>query len=310
MGELVIIGGYGLTPDAETREETAVAAAQSPTALKWWFAVEMRRMRDGKGLGRDEVARAIKGSTPGVGHIESGRSLPKPLELDKLLEIYGQTERAEFFQDLRDRAKKGKDWWIGFGPQVRSYFNLFLGLESSSPQIEGWDALVPPGLFQTPDYAEGVIRAGYSDLPATEINQLVELRMARQREVLEREQPAKVWRVIDEAALRRVVGSPDVTKGQLDHLAELAERPNVDVQVVPLDAGAHTGTEGTFTLLVAPPELENYPGCVYVETLVKGYYYEELEEITKYRNALTRLRVQATKPEDSPAFIRQIAKDL
>jgi len=51
-------------------------------------------------------------------------------------------------------------------------------------------------------------------------------------------------------------------------------------------------------------------GCVYVETLVKGYYYEEREEITKYRNALTRLRVQATKPEDSPAFIRQIAKDL
>ncbi|CAM3961604.1 helix-turn-helix transcriptional regulator [Kibdelosporangium persicum] len=287
-----------------------MVASQSPTALKWWFAVEMRRMRDRKGLSREDAARAIKGSTQGIGHIESGRSLPKPLELDKLLELYGQTERAEFFHDLRDMAKKGKDWWISFGPSVRSYFNLFLGLESSSPQIEGWDALVPPGLFQTADYAEGVIRAGYVDLPGTDIRPLVELRMARQHEVLERDQPARVWRVIDEAALRRIVGSREVTKAQLEHLAALAERPNVDVQIVPLDAGAHTGTEGTFTLLSAPPELENYPGCVYVETLVKGYYYEELEEITRYRNALTRLRVQAIKPEDSPAFIRQIAKDL
>lgn len=306
--------GHRLTPKAEREEEAVVAAAQSPTALKWWFAVEMRRMRDGTGLSREDAARAIKGSVQGIGHIEAGRSLPKPLELDKLLELYIQSERAEFFQDLRDRAKRGRDWWIGFGPSVRSYFNLFLGLESSSPQIEGWDALVPAGLFQTPDYAEGVIRAGYADVPAAEtgtgIRQLVDLRMARQREVLEREHPAKVWRVIDEAALRRVVVSREVTTAQLHHLAELAERPNVDVQVVPLDAGAHTGTEGTFTLLSAPPELENYPGCVYVETLVKGYYYEELEEITRYRNALTRLRVQATKPEDSPAFIRQLAKDL
>ncbi len=300
------------------REENAVATSQSPTALKWWFAVEMRRMREAqpeeRRISREDAARATKGSVQGIGHIEAGRSLPKPLELDKLLELYGQSERAQFFQDLRDRAKRGKDWWIGFGPSVRSYFNLFLGLESSSPQIEGWDALVPPGLFQTPDYAEAVIRAGYADLPATatgtKIQQLVDLRMARQREVLEREHPAKVWRVIDEAALRRIVGGPEVTKAQLLHLAELAERPNVDVQVVPLAAGAHTGTEGTFTLLSAPPELENYPGCVYVETLVKGYYYEELEEITRYRNALTRLRVQATKPEDSPAFIRQLAKEL
>ncbi len=169
---------------------------------------------------------------------------------------------------------------------------------------------MPPGLFQTAEYAEGVIRAGYPDLPDTAIQQLVELRMARQREVLEREQSAKVWRVIDEAALRRVVANPDVTSAQLEHLAALAERPNVDVQVVPLEAGAHTGTEGTFTLLSAPPELENYPGCVYVETLIKGYYYEELEDITRYRNALTRLRVQATKPKDSPAFIRRLAKDL
>ncbi|MFD9889938.1 helix-turn-helix transcriptional regulator [Amycolatopsis sp. NPDC059027] len=287
-----------------------MTSGHSPTALKWWFAMEMRRMRDSAGLTRDEVARAVKGSVPAVGHIEAGRSLPKPLELDKMLEIFGQSERADFFHDLRARAKRGKDWWIGFEPSIRAYFNLFLGLESSSPQIESWDALVPPGLFQTPEYAEAVIRAGRSGMPVKEVRRLVELRMTRQREVLEREQPAKVWSVIDEAALRRVVGSPEVTKAQLERLATLAERPGIDLQILPLGAGAHNGTEGTFTILTAPPELANYPGCVYVETLVRGYYYEELEEITQYRNALTRLRVQATKPKDSPTLLRRIAKDL
>jgi hypothetical protein len=80
--------------------------------------------------------------------------------------------------------------------------------------------------------------------------------------------------------------------------------------VLPASAGAHTGVEGTFTILSAPPELENYPGCVYVETLVKPYYYEGLEDIRKYRNALAELRLKATMPEDTPAKIRELAKEL
>lgn len=90
----------------------------------------------------------------------------------------------------------------------------------------------------------------------------------------------------------------------------LAARPGIKLQVLPTSVGAHTGVEGTFTILSAPPELEDYPGCVYVETMVEPYYYEELKKIRAYRNALAELRVKASEPEKAPALFRQLAKDL
>lgn len=286
------------------------ASSGSPTVLKRWIAFELRKLREGQGISREAAANAVHGSAPAIGHIEVGRNLPGPLELERLLQLYGVPERFEFFLELRTRAKKGRDWWIGFGDTVPKYFNLFLGLESMAVQIESWDAQVVPGLFQTPDYARAVIQGGNPELSDDEVDRLVELRMARQREVLDDGDAPLVWRVIAESALRLQVGGTETMKFQLKRLLELIKRPNIDIQVLPLSAGAHTGAEGTFTLLSFPPELENDPGVAYAETFIKGYYYEEREQITRYRNALTRLRVQASKPESSSALIRRIAKDL
>jgi hypothetical protein len=139
----------------------------------------------------------------------------------------------------------------------------------------------------------------------------VELRLARQREVLEREHPPLVWAVLAEPALRWLVDGPEVLRGQLEHLLELAERPNVEIQVLPFSVGAHDGVDGTFTILSAPPELQNYPGCVYVENLGGGHYYEEPNQLTQYRNVLTRLHIQATKPgEETVAYLHQLAREL
>jgi hypothetical protein len=293
------------------QEDSELAApSNSTTALKWWFAVEMRRLREKRKVTREQAAAAIKGSTQNIGHFEVGRTLPKPLELDRLLEFYGVPERAEFFQELRVRAKRGRDWWIGFSGAVPPSFNLFLGLETSAVQIESWDAHVVPGLFQTQATAEALIRAGRPELDATDVARLVELRMARQREVLDREDPPLVWRVIAEPALRWMVGGPKVYREQLEHLLALTERPHIEVQVLPLEVGVHTGTEGTFTILSAPPELYNYPGCVFVEDRITGHYYEEPEQIMIYRNDLSRLRVQAIKPDETAAFIRRLIEEL
>jgi DNA-binding XRE family transcriptional regulator len=287
-----------------------VASTSSPTALKWWFAVEMRRLREKSGFSRDQAAAAVKGSPQNIGHIEVGRILPKPLELDKLLELYGAPERAEFFQEMRTRAKKGRDWWIGRGGSIPGYFNLYLGLEANAVQIESWNAHAPSGLFQTRDYAHALIRVGRPDLDAAGLASIVDLRQSRQRETLDRDDPPLVWSVIAEPALRWMVGGAEVMRAQLEHLIKLTERPSIEIQVLPFSVGSHTGTEGTFTLLSAPPQLENYPGCVYVEDLVNGRYYEEPEQLTAYRNALTRLRIQATKPEDTAAYLHQLAKEL
>jgi DNA-binding XRE family transcriptional regulator len=286
------------------------SSSSSTTALKWWFAVEMRRLREKCQVTREQAASAVRGSPQNIGHIEVGRTLPKPLELEKLLELYGVPERAEFFQELRTRAKRGRDWWIGLSGSVPDHLNLFLGLEASAVQIESWDAYVVPGLFQTEGTAAELIRVGRPELSADQVDRLVELRMARQREILGRGHPPQIWSVIAEPALRWRVGGPDVQRAQLEHLVELAARPHVEIQVLPLSAGAHVGTEGTFQILSAPPELANYPGCVFVEDRIRGHYYEDPKQLLQYRNDLTRLQVQAAKPEETIELLHEIAKDV
>ncbi|MFE2750883.1 helix-turn-helix transcriptional regulator [Actinosynnema sp. NPDC059335] len=290
---------------------TVVASSTSPTVLKRWVAFELRKLREDAGISRDEAAKSIKGSVQNIGHIETARSLPKPLELERLLELYGVPERSEFFLELRTRAKKGRDWWIGFDEStVPEYFKLFLGLESSAVKIESWDAIVVPGLFQTPDYARAIIRGGRPEFRATEVEKRVELRMARQAEVLHQEDAPQVWAVISEAALRLEVGSRAILRAQLERLLELREHPNIEMQVLPASAGAHTGVDGGFIVLTFPNELAHDPGCVYVEGRVRGVYYEEPAQVLAYRDALTRLQMRADKPEDFPRWVKEAMKDL
>jgi hypothetical protein len=284
--------------------------ASSPTVLKRWIAFELRKLREGAGISRERAAASIRGSVTNIGHMEVGRSLPGPLELERLLELYGVAERIEFWLELRQRAKKGRDWWIGFGDAVPDYFTLFLGMEHSAAQVESFDAQVVPGLFQTADYARAVFRALRPELGEAEIDRQVDLRLARQREVLDPESPPLLWRIIAEPALRWEIGGRDTLRAQLGSLLELAERPDIELQVLPFSAGAHVGVDGAFSVLTFPAELESDSGVVFAETRVQGYYYEESEQITRYRNALSRLRVQAISPADTPAHIHRLAKEL
>lgn len=287
-----------------------VTSSNSPTVLKRWIAFELRKLRESLDISREAAARSIRGSVGQIGHIEVGRSLPKPLELDKLLELYGVPERSEFFQELRTRAKRGKDWWIGFDETaVPEWFGLFLGLESSAVKIESWDTLWVPGLFQLPEYAQAVIHGGEPDLSEGEAASRLRLRIARQQ-VLDGENAPKVWCVLYEGALRSVFGSKEIQRAQLRHLVELAKRPNIDIQVLPFNAATHADGYGTFIILSFPAELVHDPGVVYVQTRIKGYYYEKPAEIAIYREIMTRLQVQAITPDKSPAFIKRVAEEL
>jgi hypothetical protein len=133
--------------------------------------------------------------------------------------------------------------------------------------------------------------------------------MERQKVPDREPEPLRVWSVLDEAALRRPVGGPEIMRAQLRHLVRLAERPNVDVQVLPLARGGHTGLDGTFTVLDFPLELLGDPETVYVQTRLKGVYYEEPVEIDEYRQTLTRLQAEALTPAESSLMIARIAEE-
>jgi transcriptional regulator with XRE-family HTH domain len=287
-----------------------MVASSSPTALKRWISYELRRLRDGSGRTRQEAAARLGRTVAQIGHLETGRNLPSAGDVEVLLNWYGHPDRIEFFRDLLKQAKKGRDWWIGLADAVPDYFALFLGLEASAAQLQSYDCVVVPGILQTAAYAQAVIRMGERARPDHEVARRVELRMARQQLIERTDEPLQVWTVLDEAVLHRQVGGTEVLREQLERLVKLSERPNIDIQVLPVTAGAHAITEGTFTLLTFPPELHSDPGVVYVETRVRGIYYEDPAEIQLYRKALTRLQVHALTPDESPAMIQRIADEL
>jgi len=287
-----------------------VVASSSPTVLKRWIALELRKLREDVSISRQQVAERLHCALSHVTHIETMRNLPRAAELEVMLDFYGVAERTPFFIDLLTAARKGKDWWTAHSSAVPKHFDLFLGLERAAGRIESFAAIVVPGVFQIPAYTEAIIRQGNPELPDHDVDEGVKLRIARQQVLDRTDPPVHLWSVLDESVLRRLVGGPTVTSEQLTHLVELSRRPNIEIQVLPADSGAHPGGDGSFQILSFPSDLVGDPGVTYVETRIQPIYYEKPEEITEYRDVLTRLRVQALNPEKSRAALTQAAEDL
>lgn len=283
-----------------------MVANTSRYALRRWIAIELKRLREAGGYEPADAAARIDKGVGAYRHYENGARLPSASDVEVLLNWYGKPERVPFFRDLIKAAQKGKDWWITFSATTfPDYFELYLGLEYGAARISSYDTIIP-GLFQTREYAEAVFRAGERRLTDEEIHTRVELRMARQQILTRDEGAPQVWSVLDECALQRLVGGPEVMQAQLDHLSKMTERTNIEIQVLPNSTGAHAGIEGTFTILDYPAEFEGDPGTVYVETRVRGIYYEDPPQVTDYRRAFERLQLQALRPDESREALAKI----
>ncbi|MGH3599388.1 MAG: DUF5753 domain-containing protein, partial [Pseudonocardiaceae bacterium] len=209
-----------------------------------------------------------------------------------------------------DSARKGRDWWIPFKGTAPEWFDLFLAMESSAMQIDSYDSMIVPGLFQTPAYAKAVIRAGEPELADAEFASRLELRMTRQDVLTRQPDPPIVWSVLDESVLYRPAGEPQVLVEQLEHLVKLLDLPTLTIQLLPLEAGVHAGIDGTFTVLTFPPELEGDPGIAYTEPRVKATYYENRAEILTYRNTLRRIQVHARTPQETRTLLVHRIEEL
>jgi transcriptional regulator with XRE-family HTH domain len=284
--------------------------APSPTVLKRYVGLELRRLRESAGFKRDQVAERAGCATSHITHLEVARNLPKVPELELLLRHYGAAKRIPAFLELLDAARTGQDWWTAYTDTAPSWFELFLGLEASAERISSYDALVIPGLFQTSDYAEHLVRTGNPEMTSAEVGRRVELRMARQDVLGRQPDPPIVETVLDESVLYRTAVDEMVLAEQLNHLLKLAESPTISVRVLPLAAGVHAGIAGTFTVLTFPAILENDPGVVYTEDRIKGTYYDDPEEIARYRATLTLMQAQAYSAEESRTVILRRVEDL
>jgi hypothetical protein len=162
------------------------------------------------------------------------------------------------------------------------------------------------GLFQIEDYARAVTRLGHQVAPAAEIERRVGLRVKRQ-DLLTRENPPRIWSVMDEAVLRRPVGGPAVMRAQPRHLVEVARMPQVTVQVVPFARGGHAGASGSFTVLRF--QEQDLPDVVYMEQLTGAVYLEQRSDVEHYLAVLDQLSSGALTPAATTRFIQQVAQE-
>jgi hypothetical protein len=186
---------------------------------------------------------------------------------------------------------------------VPEWFNLFVMLEQEASQMSSLELTLIPGLLQTRKYMEAVLRAGQY---GADVDKLAETRIGRQGLLVE-DEPLELWAIIHEGALRRVVGSKDVMREQLDHLVTMAARKNVTVQVIPNDFGAHVSMEAGFALMefrFAPEFM-----VVYTEHLDEARYREDPPDVKRYVQAYRHLIKAALPEEQSVQLIQKVREE-
>jgi transcriptional regulator with XRE-family HTH domain len=297
-----MLGGEDSAVFSRTRPE--VVERGSPTVLRRRVAAELRRLREAAGLTADRVAAELEISSSKVSRIETGVVSVTVRDVRDMLELYGVTgPDREALLEMTRQARR-KPWWHDYSDLPSS---TFVGLEAGAASINTYAALVLPSLLQTRSYTKACVDAIMPHLTAQEVNRTVEFNVSRQL-ILSRHEPPALWAVIDEGALLRLVGGPEVMREQLERLVSAAAVPHVTLQVLPFSAGEHAGLQGPFTILQFPES--NDLSLVYIENADNDVYLEANAAVKNYATLFDHLRGAALEPDESVGYISQVAERL
>ncbi|CAM5636092.1 helix-turn-helix domain-containing protein [Streptomyces coeruleorubidus] len=276
----------------------------APTLLKMLVGVQLAGFREDAGLAQDQAARAVGFSAAKLSRIESGKGRRPPTENDvrALLRLYGTDDyEASVLLKLLQRAGE-PGWWQRYDKRLMpEWFDRLVGLQEAAATIRTFEIQYVPGLLQTPAYTRAVVERGLPNAPAGEVERRVELRRHRAR-LLFRPDAPQLWAVIDESVLLRVLGSTEVMREQLAHLVDMAERPNVTLQIIPLNVTNASAPAIPVTYLRFGGL--DLPDVVYLEHIKSANFLEDLDETEEYRIALDRLADEALKPRESLELLR------
>jgi transcriptional regulator with XRE-family HTH domain len=283
-------------------------APGGPTVQRMLVGAQLRRLRTEMGLSREEAGEAIRASEWKIHRLENGQVGFKERDIIDLLRLYEVTdpsEIAEFVALTREANAPG--WWQHYGDLLPQWFRTYVDLESAAALIRTYEGQFIPGLLQTDDYIRAVIGGAQLEESSEEMGRRVRLRMARQT-LLTREHPPRLWAVVDEAALRRPVGGPEVMRGQLERLIDASKLPNVTLQVLPFAVGAHSGMPGAFSILrFADPEL---PDVVYLEHLTNAVYLDKRDEVERYLDVMESLCDDSEHPGRTVELLERILDEV
>ncbi|MFJ4539160.1 Scr1 family TA system antitoxin-like transcriptional regulator [Streptomyces tibetensis] len=263
--------------------------SSSPRAL---LGAELRHAREKAGLSQEELGQRLFVSGSFIGQLEAGT---RRLQAEYARLLDEELETGDFFQRNCGAAAKSK---------YREHFAEAAEAEAEASAIREYASMLIPGLLQTPAYARAVSRAYLPSTAEGFIEELVTGRMERARILGDPTRPL-LWTVIDEAALHRMTGGPEVMAGALRHLTGLIRRNRVIVQLLPFDAGAHPGMQGCVRLM----DFDDAPPLVYLEGVDTGRLEDDPATVARYRLYFELLTASALSPEKSLALLDAMAQD-
>jgi transcriptional regulator with XRE-family HTH domain len=282
-----------------------VASNVNPTVRRRRLGQELRRLREDKNMTAEQVAERLLVSQSKISRLENGRRSISPRDVRDLCGVY-EVEDQRMVESLMEMAKASRQqgWWHAFGDIP---YSVYIGLETDAESLRVYEPQIVTGLLQTRTYAEALVQGALPETSVTDVDTRVQVRLRRQDRIAAEENPLRLWAVLDESALRRVVGSRQVMREQLEHLIEMSQLPHVTVQVLPFDVGSHPGLNGQYAILEFADATDS--SVVYIEGVTSDLYLEKAPDVHKYSLMYEHLRAQALNVEQSRQFIADAAKE-
>ncbi|MFJ9714977.1 helix-turn-helix domain-containing protein [Streptomyces sp. NPDC101213] len=279
--------------------------AGSPTARRRRLSIELKKLREQSALTCAQVGEALDWSGSKVNRMETGSGRVQPSDIDALCRFYGtRDELREFLKSLARQAKV-RGWWQEHGSGVPEWFNIYIGLEQDASAFRQYQCELVPGLMQTHAYASELHRTG-AHMSDEDIDRAVRVRMERQAMLRGSEAP-DAWFVVNEGALRNVIGDRALMREQMERLLDAVRLPAVTLQVLPFDSGTYPAT-GSFTMLGFPAPED--PDIVYRDGITDAVYLEGEHHVREYTRAFDGLRAAALSPQRSVQLIESISKEF
>jgi transcriptional regulator with XRE-family HTH domain len=287
-----------------------MTASIGPTVRRRRLGTELRRLREGHSLKLEEVADKLGLAASTLSRIETGKAPTRTAYLSAMLDLYGVDDPGQR-QILVDMAREGhrKGWWAAWDDVLPTGFDVYVGLEGEAASLRAYESQVVHGLLQTEAYAREVMTTVRRRQTPDQIERLVQLRMQRQEVIVPgRAGPIELWLILDEAVIRRVMGSPELMRAQLNHLADASQWPNVTLQVLPFCSGLHPALNGPFAIIEFPERFD--PDVVYTEGVGGQDYLERERDVRARAEAFDLLRAAALSPADSTDLIAALAREI
>lgn len=281
-----------------------MASNVNPTVRRRRLGQELRKLREQKNMTAEEVAERLLVSQSKISRLENGRRSISQRDVRDLCGVY-EVEDQRVVDSLMEMARDSRQqgWWHTFGDIP---YSVCIGLETDAESLRVYEPQIVTGLLQTPAYAEALVRGALPETSAAEIEKRVGVRMRRQERITTENDPLRLWIVLDEAALHRVVGGKRVMREQLEHLLKLSELPHVTVQVMPFEVGAHPGLNGQYAILEFADAADS--SVVYLEGVTSDLYLEKAQDVQKYAVMYEHLRAQSLSVEASRQLIDETAQ--